>query len=59
MEQDGLHAAVDDLLDVFILEDHVTVDDNLVTLDGNAFARIFVDEVFKIRMQHTGGKFTA
>ena len=59
MQQDGLHAAVDDLLDVFFLENHITVDDDLVTFDGHTFASVFIDEVLEVSMQHTGSEFAA
>ena len=59
MEQNGLHAAVYDLLDMFILEDHVTVDDDLVTLDGNALAGILIDEILVVGMKHTSSQLAA
>ena len=56
MEQDGLHATVNNLLDMFFLKGNITLDDDLVTFDGHALASVLVDEVFIVSMQYASGE---
>ena len=59
VEEDGLGAAFDDLVDVLLFEDGFTIDDDVVTLDGDDLSGILVDEVLDPGRKHTGGEFAA
>ena len=59
MKQNGLHAALEDGVDVVLGEFGLAVDDNLVTLDGHDFAGVFVGKVLDPCLEHTCGELAA
>ena len=46
MENNRLHAGLDDLIEVVFFENRFALDDHFVPLDGHHFTGILVDEVF-------------
>ena len=54
VEEDGLRTRVEDILDVFFLEDGLTLDDRDVALDVDHLAGLFVDEVFVPGLEDAG-----
>ena len=59
VNEDALCARLEDILDVFLVEHRFAVEDHLVTLDGNHFARVFVHEVLHPALQHACGELAA
>ena len=59
MQQDGLGAALYDGVDVILRELDLTIDDDIVSLDGHNLARILVDEVLDPARQHTRRQLAA
>ena len=59
MEENALCSGFDDGIHVFGFEHRLTVEDDLVTLDGYHLTGIFVHEVFHPALQHTGGELAS
>ena len=59
VEEDCLSAGIDDFIDLVFVENGLAVDYDLVSLDGDDLARIFVNEVLDPRFQDTRGEFAA
>ncbi|GFI51949.1 hypothetical protein IMSAGC021_00245 [Muribaculaceae bacterium] len=59
VEEYGLHARIEDFLDVLFFKDSLAVEDDVVTLDRHNFTGIFVNEVFNPGLEHAGGEFAA
>ena len=59
MKKDGAYARIENLLDVFLFENGLAVDHNLVAVDGNNLASILVDEVLHPCAEHTCGELAA
>ena len=59
MQQDGGHAAVDNVLDVVLVELCIALYDNLVTLDRYHFARVFIYEVLNPGLEYAGCEFAS
>ena len=59
MQEDRLGAAFENLVHMFLFEDRLAVHDNVVALDGNHLARIFVHEVLDPRRKHACGELAA
>ena len=59
MKKDGAYARVENLLDVFLFENGLAVDHNLVAVDGDNLAGILVDEILHPCAEHACGELAA
>ena len=59
VQQDRLGAALDDLVDMFLLEDRLAVHDHVVALDRHHLARVLVHEVLDPRREDACGELAA
>ena len=59
VQEDGLHSGIDDLVDVFLFQDGIPVEDLFVTFDGYDLAGIFVHEVFHPGFQYARSQTAA
>ena len=59
VDKDGLHTSIQNFVHDILVDERLTLKENLVTLDGNHFASIGIHEVFHADLNDTGGKLTA
>ena len=59
VQQDGLHARVENLINEFLLDNGVAVNNDSITLDRYNLTGVLVNEVLVPRLEHTGGKLAA
>ena len=59
MNQDILDTRIDNLIDMFFLNDSLTVDNYLITLDRNNLTGIFINEIFNPSFQYTCSQLAA